>query len=238
MQVRALGVAALLLVGIAGWMSRFEVQDDDHIEDGASVIMALELPRSADKLEKLVGSLDPTKREDRKVWSSLSADTVLILSYWLFLSGCGWLSFRRQRPWSGILCIATVAAATAAAICDLFENQLILQALDHIDAIDEPFTSSLRRVSQAKWLTFFTATGLASAAFLGRRGFIKLLGAVILLSAICGITFIVSDWRVAITPVLGALILTLLPTAVMLICFPACFFDPPREINERPEESR
>jgi carboxypeptidase PM20D1 len=171
--------AALLILALAGlilWMKETEKSFDPppHLPPHlSSPILAMELVRTSEDIRFALD--DPTGWENRLVFRRLTnEDWPFILAYWLLFLSLAGILLRCRCRWclARILAILVILTASAAALCDVFENLGILLVLDtDIGCLSDAMARSIRTPSLIKWGSFAAAALFAAPLFLSyRRG--------------------------------------------------------------------
>ncbi len=227
---RGSGILILVLAGISVWMQQTQTFDPPPRppQQFSSPILAMELVRSAEEVRSILG--DPIGTQNRRVMRrQIDEDWPFIVTYWLLLLGLGRIQFASRWPGARICTAVVVLTATAAAICDVFENLGILLVLDSdIASLNDPMARTIRTASLAKWGSLAIAELAAAPALLAYRR-----GAVIpgILSTVAGMALLAASalglaglaWNPAIEWSVGALALGLATSMPLLLFMPGDF---------------
>jgi hypothetical protein len=119
------------------------------------------------------------------------ADFVFIAAYWLLFTLAAVLVTERRFPSSTLIAVAATIFASAAAVCDVWEDVFIVKITRSLlDASTQPLIDHCRTASLWKWSLLFLVMILLSSLFLGRSDWRTVTGAALtipgLLIAVAG----------------------------------------------------
>lgn len=110
-------------------------------------------------------------------------DYVFIAAYWLLFALLACVLARRGGGWPLYVAAAATLAGTAAAVLDHVENVRMTRVLDAMALGGVDVASA----GLMKWLFSFVAVALLSSAFLGRGGWVWIVGVVCIAIAALGL---------------------------------------------------
>jgi patatin-related protein len=160
--------------------------------------------KTREDVKSLVGQRGDIRRHDMR--ESLMADNVYIIIYWLLFIGMSLLLYKSVlnaapvingiilgKNFALALAVASGILGTATAVFDGLENKRILRLLEiRLEKIDPKMLSGIRRASIFKFILTFITIGMLSGIFLFHRGWVSIIGWVLLLSGLVGLLGIIA----------------------------------------------
>jgi hypothetical protein len=167
--VRLAAVMAVVVILIGVWMfCAAEFEHDDLPRGFTSPVLAMELARSMEEVEMIVGEPGHSDRSEMREQQYM--DFAFIAAYWLEFSLISILLWRRNFRFAKALGVFAGLCATLAALLDVRENLAILKVLSVSPTPEnDPLVLAVRHAAVPKWALLFVAMILLSFVFLGRR---------------------------------------------------------------------
>ena len=179
------GVAAFIFILLSLWMNYGEPKRSDLPEGFTRAGLAFQLVGTANGIKKVLGSAPSDYRPVLR--RSIHKDFVYIAGYvilFLFLGILVTQAGTSAVRWVGLLAAISIIVA---ALFDLSENFGMLQTISlNPNDITDAMAVGIRRASLLKWGFFFLTMLLLGLSLVPRLGFLSIIGAFLLLSAVVG----------------------------------------------------
>lgn len=226
--VRAIGVLALLTLGVITWVQvsrKFDPRFIEHPENApyqlTPRVIAIEFIQTPEQLKTILG--DKAEHNRQQLLDDIHRDYFFIAGYALLYIALSLLLAYRHKRWAIYLAWVAAICGVAAAVFDVQENMGIVKLLTATTP-DQDTISKVHFAATVKWtLSFFTAAILA-LNFYASDGWLLVVGYALRLTALLGLIALWYVWLLPWTPLL------LLPALLVLII--RGLFQPAKFIDE------
>lgn len=209
---RAIGISALLVLGVAVWMAlgarAFSCLQQPCLPNGfRGHVAALEFARTATDVRAIVGDAGNPNRE--VMWKELNRDFIFIAFYLVLYLLLAAALARGASRFSPLLTGIAVVAAISTAGFDVLENVRALKVLSiPLATLDDATVAGILDASVIKWTFSFVTIAILALAFHHRNRLSNTLRALFILTALAGLVGLI--WH----PLMG---LSLIPLMIGLL---------------------
>ena len=211
------GVGAFIFILLSLWMNYGEPKRSDLPEGFTRAGLAFQLVGTAPGVKQVLGSSPNDYRPILR--RSIQKDFVYIAGYvilFLFLGILITQAGTSATRWVGLLAAISIIAA---AVFDLTENFGMLRTISlNPNHITVAMAIGIRRASLFKWGFFFSTMFILGLSLLPRLGFLSIIGALLLVSAVVG--FVGLRWHQLIPMSIPPLALALVAIAFSFVIWP------------------
>ncbi len=227
--VRAIGLLALLTLGIITWVQLSRHFDPKTIADVENApykltrpVIALEFIQTPEQLKTILG--DKAEHNRQELLDDIHRDYFFIAAYaLLYIALSLLLAHRHQRRWAVYLAWVAAICGIAAAVFDVQENRAIVNLLT-AQTPDQQTVSTIHLAATVKWALSFFTTAILAVTFYASDGWLLLVGYALRLTALLGLIGLWYLWILPWSP------LPLLPALLVLII--RGLFQPMKFIDE------
>lgn len=228
--IRAIGVLALLTLGVMGWtlsnrdFNPRTIEDTEHSPYHFKYpVLAIEFIQTPEQLNTILGTKDP-EHNARELRDEIRRDYFFIAAYaLLYVALSVLLAHRHQRRWAVYLAWVGAICGIGAALFDVKENIAIVNLLN-APTPDQQTVSAIHFAAIVKWILSFITAAILALNFYASDGWLLLTGIALRLTAVLGL---VGLWYL---PILPFAVLPLLPALLVLLI--RGLFQPQKFIEE------